>query len=165
MGHPLLDKDTFQLIIQSTPLVSIDLIVRNERGQYLLGRRKNRPAQGYWFVPGGRIFKNEKVSCAFERIVKDELNLAVSFEAAQFLGLYDHFYQDCVFSDDESTHYVVNAFILSIDSEWLDLPSNQHEHYQWATPETIIEDATVHIHTQWYFQKESGYFRNEGVDV
>ena len=55
----LLDKDTFSTVIQNTPLISIDLIVENKKGQILLGKRVNEPALGYWFVPGGRIFKDE----------------------------------------------------------------------------------------------------------
>lgn len=41
------------------PLVSIDLMIKNAQDQMLWGRRNNRPAQGYWFVPSGRICKNE----------------------------------------------------------------------------------------------------------
>jgi hypothetical protein len=41
-----LDRDTFKTIIDTTPLVSIDLLVRNAQGQILVGKRVNRPAQG-----------------------------------------------------------------------------------------------------------------------
>ena len=54
-----LDKNTFSTVIASTPLVPIDLVVKNHQSQVLLGQRLNRPAQGFWFVPGGRILKNE----------------------------------------------------------------------------------------------------------
>lgn len=42
----MLSRNTFQTIVQHTPLVSIDLIIKNAQGQVLLGRRNNRPAQG-----------------------------------------------------------------------------------------------------------------------
>jgi colanic acid biosynthesis protein WcaH len=48
-----LEKDLFSTVIKSTPLVSIDLVVKNNRGQTLLGQRLNKPAKGFWFVPGG----------------------------------------------------------------------------------------------------------------
>ncbi len=35
-------------------LISLDFIVENGRG-ILLGQRLNRPAQGYWFVPGAGV--------------------------------------------------------------------------------------------------------------
>lgn len=60
-----LDQSLFKTIVANTPLISIDLIIRNESGMALLGQRLNQPAQGYWFVPGGRIFKDENFSQAF----------------------------------------------------------------------------------------------------
>ena len=57
-------------IIKATPLVSIDLIIRNPSHKILLGKRINRPAKDYWFVPGGRIIKNETIAHALKRISK-----------------------------------------------------------------------------------------------
>ncbi|HVL76288.1 MAG TPA: NUDIX domain-containing protein, partial [Noviherbaspirillum sp.] len=63
-----MDPDTFGRIVAATPLVSIDLVLTNERGQVLLGYRSNRPAQHCWFVPGGRIRKDESLEEAWGRI-------------------------------------------------------------------------------------------------
>ncbi|HGT8289544.1 TPA: GDP-mannose mannosyl hydrolase, partial [Escherichia coli] len=49
----------FREVIQLTPLISIDLLIENENGEYLFGLRNNRPAKNKFFVPGGRIRKNE----------------------------------------------------------------------------------------------------------
>lgn len=68
-----LPDETFKSIIQHTPLISIDLIVRNEQGHVLLGQRVNAPAKGYWFVLGGRVRKNETLDDAFVRLVREEL--------------------------------------------------------------------------------------------
>jgi hypothetical protein len=40
------------------PLVSIDLIIRDNADRVLLGLRNNEPAKGYFFVPGGIILKD-----------------------------------------------------------------------------------------------------------
>ncbi|HCB8003312.1 TPA: GDP-sugar hydrolase WbdI, partial [Escherichia coli] len=48
-------SDKFREIIKLVPLVSIDLLIENENGEYLFGLRNNRPAKNYFFVPGGRI--------------------------------------------------------------------------------------------------------------
>ena len=63
-----LNTRVFRTVVASTPLVSIDLVVRNPQGEVLLGRRLNRPAQGFWFIPGGRIRKNESLNAAFRRL-------------------------------------------------------------------------------------------------
>ncbi len=66
-----LPTDLFKLIVAHAPLVSIDLVVRNARGEMLLGLRRNRPAQDYWFAPGGRIGKDERLADAFHRITRE----------------------------------------------------------------------------------------------
>ncbi len=57
-----LEKDTFTKVIDCTPLISIDLVIENSSSEILLGYRNNRPAKGYWFVPGGRILKDESMN-------------------------------------------------------------------------------------------------------
>jgi len=80
------EPEVFECIIKNTPLISIDLIVKNKEGKILLGKRKNRPAKGYYFVPGGRIFKNETIEQAFKNISKHELGLDLDIESAKFLA-------------------------------------------------------------------------------
>ena len=103
MSKQWLDRDTFKTIIDTTPLVSIDLLVRNAQGQILVGIRVNRPAQGYWFVPGGRILKNERLAEAFSRLTEAELGLKLDIKHARYLGLYEHLYDDSIFTDGPIT--------------------------------------------------------------
>lgn len=112
-----LPDETFKSVIQHTPLISIDLIVRNEQGEVLLGKRVNAPAKGYWFVPGGRVRKNETLDDAFVRLVHEELGIesGLTRADAKFLGVFEHFYDDCIFGDDISTHYIVLAYELNIN--------------------------------------------------
>jgi len=105
-----LPEKVFKSVVASTPLISIDLIVRNNQGKILLGKRTNRPAQGYWFVPGGRILKNEAIEQAFKRLLIVELGLDFSGVKASFIGTYQHFYDDNFFNSTFSTHYVVLAY-------------------------------------------------------
>ena len=64
----MLTQDTFKTIVASTPLISIDLLVLDPQNNVLLGKRVNRPAQGFWFVPGGRVLKDESIEQAFIRL-------------------------------------------------------------------------------------------------
>jgi colanic acid biosynthesis protein WcaH len=49
-------------VIRLAPLIAIDLIIRSARDEVLLGLRKNEPAKGCYFVPGGMILKNERLA-------------------------------------------------------------------------------------------------------
>ncbi len=107
-----LPDQVFKTVIQSTPLISIDLVVRNEKNEVLLGKRLNAPAKDYWFVPGGRIQKDESLDDAFKRLINEELGLNLNIKRLEtnFLGVYEHFYDDNVFDELTSTHYIVLGY-------------------------------------------------------
>ena len=148
----MLPLETFKTVIESTPLVSIDLIIRNNEGKILLGKRTNRPAQGYWFVPGGRILKDESFEQAFQRLIKAELGLTKV--PSNFKGIYQHFYDDNFSDDNFTTHYIVLAYEISFNGELLSLPVEQHSDYQWFDESELLVDESVHNHSKWYFQKD-----------
>ncbi|MBQ4799508.1 GDP-mannose mannosyl hydrolase [Pseudoalteromonas sp. MMG006] len=148
----MLPLNTFKTVIKSTPLVSIDLIVRNNNNDILLGKRKNRPAKKAWFVPGGRILKDEKFDSAFRRLISDELGL---FQVeSKFKGVYQHFYNDNFSDENFSTHYVVLAYEIYFDGDLLSLPIEQHSEYKWFTERELLLNDNVHKHTKWYFQHD-----------
>ena len=146
-----LASDLFKLVVRYSPLVSIDLVVRNERRQMLLGLRRNRPAQDYWFVPGSRVAKEEKIGDAFVRITRDELGTPFPRERARLIGVFEHLYPDN-FSGDPTfgTHYVVLAHELQVAEEALALPDAQHSGYRWASDAEILADEEVHENTKAY---------------
>jgi colanic acid biosynthesis protein WcaH len=170
-----LDRETFKTIIDTTPLVSIDLLVRNSQGQILVGKRVNRPAQGFWFVPGGRILKNERLSEAFSRLTEAELGVELDIKNARYLGLYEHFYDDSIFTDDHtvvsiqvvSTHYVVNGFEVVLpevespeglsQNGYAGLPCEQHNEYRWLSEEEFKASDEVHVHSRWYVDPSVGF--------
>lgn len=146
-----LSQEDFATVVRSTPLISIDLIVENARGEFLLGKRTNRPAQGYWFVPGGRVQKDEPLAQAFERLTQAELGVRLPLTAGEFYGVWQHFYDDNFSGSDFSTHYIVLGFRLKLNQADLTLPDAQHEAYRWLTPETLIADENVHDNSRAYF--------------
>ncbi|WP_417225866.1 GDP-mannose mannosyl hydrolase [Amphritea sp.] len=148
-----LDQATFTTIIESTPLISIDLVVENAAGEVLLGLRNNKPAQGFWFVPGGRVLKNETLDCAFHRLCQEELGIELARQQADFLGPFEHFYDDCVFDDAISTHYVVLGYRLHLDLVIDFLPQQQHNQYAWFAQDEMLQSDKVHVHSKWYLDK------------
>jgi len=144
-----LKQELFSSIIEYTPLISIDLVVQNSQGEVVLGKRINEPAKGFWFVPGGRVFKDETLDAAFERIAKEELGLHAKRSDAEFLGVYEHFYTNNVFNDDFSTHYIVLGYKI-VSDEKLSL-NNQHEAYKLFTQKELLKSDGVHKYTKNYF--------------
>ena len=145
-----LDDKTFSTVLNSTPLVSIDLLIENGNGEFLLGERLNRPAKGFWFVPGGRILKNETLKEAFARLTLTELGEAFEINIASLQGPYDHIYDDSVFGETPSTHYVAIAYRLKV-KKLVNLPSDQHSTYRWFSSSEIMQNSAVHPNTKAYF--------------
>jgi colanic acid biosynthesis protein WcaH len=148
------DAARFLEVVDRTPLVSIDLVVVDPNQRVLCGRRVNQPARGYWFVPGGRIRKDELLDDAFERIASVELGGGPWLRAdASLLGVFDHLY-DTNFADapDITTHYVVLAHRIDVEVR-VDPPEDQHSEYRWLSEvDARSGDALVHRNTLEYFK-------------
>ncbi|OAJ51575.1 GDP-mannose mannosyl hydrolase [Paraburkholderia ginsengiterrae] len=150
----MLTEIDFMDVVRLTPLVAIDLIVSDAQGRVLVGRRRNRPARGTWFVPGGRILKDETLDAAFARIAEAELGIAkLARSAARFEGVYEHHYGDNFAGEPGvSTHYIVLAYALTLTSTAQLGRPEQHSEYLWLTPSELLSRTDVHENTQAYFR-------------
>ncbi|MBB3189446.1 GDP-mannose mannosyl hydrolase [Halomonas cerina] len=145
-----LSDDAFHQVIAHTPLISLDFVVTNPQGEWLLGQRVNRPAQGSWFVPGGRVRKDETLEAAAQRLTRAELGQAIELAHMRFLGVYQHFYADSMLDPGLSTHYVVLAYQVSRALDLEALPRQQHDRYRWWSPQAIATTEAVHANTRAY---------------
>ena len=142
----------FLEVVVRAPLVSIDLIVRDTEGRVLLGLRRNAPARGYWFIPGGCIRKNETLDVAFGRISLDELGVTVQRGDARLLGVFDHLYDENAGDlPGFGTHYVVLAHVLP-EGIAVTPPPEQHSEYQWLSVEALLANPQVHEYSKAYFR-------------
>ena len=144
----MLDDATFKTVLDSTPLISIDILLK-KGGKVLLGKRVNKPAQGYFFSTGGRIKKNESIDNAMARVALNELNIELK-SIPKFIGVFEHFYDDSIYKD-VSTHYVDIAYEYKVE-EIPDLPTEQHSEYKWFTIDELLESKQVHKYTKDYFR-------------
>jgi colanic acid biosynthesis protein WcaH len=149
----LLSPDDFHSVVRLAPLVSIDLIIRNLRGEILLGLRSNEPAKGFYFVPGGIILKQERLHEAFARILKRETNYDASLDDARLLGVYEHFYDANSFGDENfGTHYVVLAHELKLADASALKSDAQHSEMRWWGKRDLLVSDRVHENTKAYFR-------------
>lgn len=151
-----LDKGTFLELVKNTPLISIDVIVRNKKEEILLGLRNNHPAQNFWFIPGGRIFKNEPIQAAFQRITQEELGVSFDIRRSRFLGVFEHVYaENFAQLPGFGTHYIVLAYELPVNDISIIPPKEQHRAYKWVNSDTLVHLRDVHPYTKAYFTTES----------
>lgn len=136
-------------MLRAMPVVSVDLIVNDEHGQVLLGKRRNRPASGYWFVPGGRLFKREDLDTAVRRISRQELGQELAL--VRVLGVYHQRYPDNFQDDSYDSHYVTFAVsVVAIEARPMG-GDDQHEEFRWWQVEDLMKSQKVHELTKNYF--------------
>jgi colanic acid biosynthesis protein WcaH len=158
-----LSREEFLEVLDRTPLVSIDLVIKDPEGKILLGRRINEPAKGMWFVPGGRIMKNETLEEAFERVAADETGVRYKMNSASLIGAYTHFYNTNVYLEDGiTTQYIALAYELTVPVRWNPDAKEQHTEYEWVGKDELlgtnviptshsISKIDVHRNTLVYF--------------
>ena len=144
----MLDDQIFKTVVDSAPLISIDILIK-KGNKILLGKRINKPAQGYFFSIGGRINKNEAIDNAMGRIARNELNIELK-SLPKCIGVFEHFYDDSIYKD-VSTHYVNLAYEYEME-EIPDLPTEQHSEYKWFTVNELLNSDQVHKYTKDYFR-------------
>ena len=144
----MLDDQIFKTVVDSAPLVSIDILLKKDN-KFLLGRRVNKPAKGYFFSTGGRINKNESIDNAMARVALNELNIELK-SIPKFIGVFEHFYDDSIYKN-VSTHYVDIAYEYEV-KETPDLLTEQHSEYRWFSIDELLECKQVHKYTKDYFR-------------
>ena len=153
-----LSEDLFRTACAALPLVSIDLLVTRPSTQgreVLLGLRNNRPAQGWWFTPGGRIRKNEPLATAMSRLALEEIGLHPDWlHRTILLGAWDHFYPDSAFDPDISTHYINLPYALhltQVEAQTVQPATGkdfQHESWMWLPISDALTDVRVHAYVK-----------------
>ena len=148
-----LPPDEFLHLVKNAPLIAIDLIVENSTGEILVGRRTGLPAKGSWFVPGSRMRKEKTLDSAFARITLKELGIKIPRANSDFVGVFEHFYDDNFAGvPGVTTHYVVLAFRLRVPHIQISaLPNSQHDQWQWMSIKNGTEKEGVHPNARPYF--------------
>ena len=145
----MLDAATFKTVVESTPLVSIDLCLVCE-GQLLMGRRQNEPLKGQWFTPGGCLLKNERWQDGLARIAKKELGLNVNTDDFELMGVLDHFYDNSTINESISIHYVNLPHVCYLESYPKLSFDAHHESVRWVDIASITKGTGHQIYMREY---------------
>jgi colanic acid biosynthesis protein WcaH len=150
-----LSTQQFLEVIKNTPLIAIDIIVRNKDNKILLFLRKNEPAKNTWFVPGGRIRKDETLDDAFKRITKNELGREYSRNKSRFIGVFENIYDKNFLGIDEvRTHYIVLTYEIRPSEIPEKFPTDQHKEHGWFSKTDLRNtkrDDVIHPYVHPYF--------------
>jgi colanic acid biosynthesis protein WcaH len=104
----MIPTEQYNQIIEVLPILCVDVVITNTRGEYLLIKRANEPRKGQWWVIGGRLLKGETLEQAVLRKVWEETSLKV--ETVHPLGYYEAVSQENPFGLAPRLHAVSVVF-------------------------------------------------------
>jgi colanic acid biosynthesis protein WcaH len=135
---PYLSKAVYRRMLSVMPVVCVDMVVVCD-DQFVLVKRANAPHQGKWFVPGGRMTKNETLHEAVQRKLFEETGVRAA--APQLIAVAEHFNVPGYLANQD-THILSFAFLTRVrrrvplrvdgqssDARWFDkLPRGLHSY-------------------------------------
>lgn len=94
-----------------------------------------------WNLPGGVVFKTERMTSAARRVAKEELGLTVKIEG--FLGVYEN--------PIKSRHDISHVFLASVlkGDLNLDFQSKQAKFFEKPPHNTVPFQKKILLDTKW----------------
>jgi len=112
MERSFISKELYRKFTSRMPLSCIEIVVESQ-GKFILVKRKDPPAKGQWWFPGGRIFFNENSLTTVRRKLKEELGLGKP-KLIRFLGLGESRFKKGYFNLPSHTFNAI--FLVRISS-------------------------------------------------
>ena len=139
MATPLIPQDLYNHILENIPIACVDIaIVFN--GNVLLVKRKDTPAQGQWWLPGGRVHKGEKMKMTARRKALEEVGIECH------IGPIIHT-AETIFPDGPCgipVHSINSCFLL-YPCEGFVVPQLDSHHAEWRWISSIPEDLDPYV--------------------
>jgi len=129
----MIEEILYNNIIDVLPIVCVDGFIIKD-GKILLLKRNNYPAMNEWWVPGGRVIKNETLVDSIIRKVKDETGLDVDIISQ--IGVTETIF--------ERKHTINICFDLSAKSSEVTLNS-EHSEFKWFSLIDLPSDLNVEL--------------------
>ena len=122
-------EEEYKKILDRVPICCVDIIIKGHKG-VLLVKRKNKPFSNTWWVPGGRVYKNEKLQDAAIRKVLEETGLNIKI--SNKVGVYETMSDENIFEDMKSGTHTINIVFFAelLNNKNINL-DNAHLEYKW----------------------------------
>ena len=132
----MIDDSLYNKIIDVLPILCVDGFIVDD-DKILLLKRNNYPAINEWWVPGGRVVKNELLCDSIIRKVKEETGLDV--EILNQIGITETIF--------ETKHTVNVCFSLKVKSDNINITINsEHSEYKWFK----MDSLPININSELY---------------
>jgi ADP-ribose pyrophosphatase YjhB (NUDIX family) len=119
----LIPSEFYRRILAVMPIVCVDLMVVDIEGRLLLLLRRDKPAQGLWWFPGGRVHLGETRAESALRKLNEECGLV-----ADQCTITELITADVILSDDQEglRHAVSTVFRIELSGTASPLRLDEH---------------------------------------
>lgn len=142
MAEVKVEQKFYDRIREVLPIVSVD-IMAIYKGNVLLVKRKNIPAKGLWWFPGGGIRKWESPIWTVKRELREETGL--DMVRAKFLTIMDSPFRE------DNLHYLALVFKASVSTDDVVLDDESSD-FKWLS----LRDYNAKLELHPYLQQELG---------
>lgn len=133
----MIDVETYSLIHKLMPIPCVDLAIINDK-KILLVERKQEPAKGRFYFPGGRIRRNETIDMVIDRIASTEVGLIVTDR--KVIGCDNLIFPTDPFGHGYGTHGVCIVIRCRTDVSIPELDQNHNSYVWWDGSEMDLDD-------------------------
>lgn len=116
-----LGNELFNFVSALTPIVNVDLLVYNNKGQFLLAMRNDPHCGKGWHVPGGCIRFRETFDERIKKVASQELCLAdftYEKEPIKVFEIFSNKYRD-IANQDERAHFITLVFKCNVPDSYV----------------------------------------------
>lgn len=113
-----LPDEVFYYISRTTPLVNVDLLIKDENGRTLLSWRNDQYCGEGWHVPGGIVRFRETLETRVKKVAETEIGVNVDFDMVPIAV------NQCIHHErDIRSHFVSILYKCSLPSTFI--PENK----------------------------------------
>jgi GDP-mannose mannosyl hydrolase len=121
----LLPTHEYRKFLDTMPIVCVDCLAVNGAGEYLLVKGNNEPLKGEFWLPGGRVLKNERLVDAVHRKMSEELGIEV--EVVRNCGFFEEFFAIGPNNTRGGVHSISFVFLVKPKSSKIRLDGQSSE--------------------------------------
>ena len=136
-----LPEEVFRFVSRLTPMVNVDLLIKDETGRTLLSWRADEFAGAGWHLPGGIIRFKEKIVERVAKVAETEIGAAVQFNPVPLT------LNEVICDHDIRGHFISLLYQCSLSGNFIPanhrLTENDQGYLRWhhVCPKNLV---TVH---------------------
>jgi len=134
--------EEYRRFLSTMPIVCVDCLVVNDRGEFLLLKRENEPLRGEYWLPGGRVHKGERLIDAVHRKMREEIGVDV--DIVENVGFYEFLHERTQENAEGGVHSISFLYLVKPKSYDIKLDS-QSSAWDWfkEIPAKLRTYATI----------------------